>query len=287
MVLRCLRHLVSMNAFWLHFFPHRDNDHRPHAMAHHHLAFAGVALVTLKVLALGLLVIWPKEHAASQAITAPAIIALTNESRSINNLPTLQEDARLKAAAQLKANDMLMQGYFSHDSPSGAQAWDFMDEAKYPYSVAGENLAVNYNEAEDVENSWMLSPSHRQNILDNRYTDIGIGIAQGVFENKPSIVVVQMFGSTDESKGHGPLNMLPGRSVVHAASTQELFGSPLPYAKLGSTTEGAITFIIVMITAIITFSMLLYVMERKTHHGHLVIVHALGIIGTGVIIALW
>ncbi|MFO0764822.1 MAG: CAP domain-containing protein [Patescibacteria group bacterium] len=276
-----------MNRLWLHFVPHKENHHRPHAMAHRHLAFAGITLVALKVLALGLLVIWPKEHAASQAITGPAIIALTNESRRAQELPALKEDQRLKYAAQLKANDMLLKGYFAHESPSGTQAWDFMRQANYPYAVAGENLAVHYSEAEDVQNGWMLSPSHRQNILDARYTDIGVGIAQGLFENEPSVVVVQMFGSTDESKGTGPLNMFPGRSVVHAASTQDLFGSPLPYAKLGSTTEGAITFIIVMITAILTFSMLLYVMERKTHHGHLLIAHALGIIGTGIIIALW
>ncbi|HPF95496.1 MAG TPA: hypothetical protein PLR08_03035, partial [bacterium] len=85
----------------------------------------------------------------------------------------------------------------------------------------------------------------------------------------------------------GMLHMLPGRSIVKAAGTQELFGSTLPFARLGSTTEGAITFIIIFITALLTLSMLLYVMERKTHHGHLLIAHALGIIGTGVIIALW
>jgi hypothetical protein len=286
MVLRRLCR-ISMRALWLHFVPHKENNHRPHAMAHRHLAFAGMTVVALKILAMGLLVIWPNEHAASQAITPPAIIALTNESRLADGLSTLQANEKLQAAAQLKANDMLLRGYFSHASPSGTQPWDFMESVGYPYAVAGENLAVHFTEAEDVGKSWMLSPSHRRNILDERYADIGVGVAQGVFENRTSVVVVQMFGSTDESKGRGPLNMLPGRSVVHAASTHELFGSSLPFAKFGSTTEGIITLAIMMITAILTLSMLLYVVERKTHHGHAIIAHALGVIGTGVIIALW
>ena len=276
-----------MNALWLHFFPHRDNNHRPHAMAHRHLAFAGITLIALKTLAFGALIIWPKEHAASQAITAPAIIALTNEIRSAVRISPLKEDARLTIAAPQKANDMLLRGYFSHTSPDGQQPWSFIDRANYPYTVAGENLAVHFQEAEELEKHWMMSPSHRENILDKRYTDIGIGIAQGQFEEKRSIVVVQLFGSTSSNDERGMLHMLPGRSIVKAAGTQELFGSTLPFARLGSTTEGAITFIIIFITALLTLSMLLYVMERKTHHGHLLIAHALGIIGTGVIIALW
>jgi hypothetical protein len=66
--------------------------------------------------------------------------------------------------------------------------------------MAGENLAVDFEEAENVEDAWMNSPGHRANILNKEYEDIGIGIAQGTFQGHNSIFVVQMFGTKAEQK---------------------------------------------------------------------------------------
>lgn len=276
-----------MKSVLLHFFPHKDNGHRPHVLAHRHLAATGFLLVAFKMLAFGSLVIWPKHHAASQAITSTAITTLTNESRRESKLNELVTNPQLTHAAQDRADDMLAENYFSHESPTGKQAWDFMKASGYPFTIAGENLAIHYTQAEDVTKSWMLSPKHRENILESRYTDIGIGIAHGVIENQPSIVVVQLFGSTAPQSKVGPLHFLPGRSIAHAASTHDIYGAKLPFAKFGSTANGIFTLFIIVLTGLLTCSLLAYAVERKTHHGHPIIIHAMGIIGTGIILALW
>lgn len=287
MVSQRLYAINPMHALWLHFFPHHENHHRPHALMHHHLAFTGVALVTLKLLALALITIWPTEHVASQAITTEAIIALTNESRKSEYLQPLQARSQLTQAATTKARDMIDRGYFSHESPDGKQVWGLLDDVRYPYTVAGENLAIHFTEAEELTGKWMTSPSHRSNILDPRYHDIGVGIAKGFYEGKPTIAVVQLFGSTIPQRNGGILHYLPGRSIAHAATTHDLFGSPLTFAKLGRTSDGIITMILTLITFLVLSTTIIYAWQRKTHHGHLTILHAFGIIATGVVVILW
>ena len=47
------------------------------------------------------------------------------------------------------------------------------------YRSAGENIAMGYTTAADVVEAWMASPSHRDNLLSERYTTMGIGYAEG------------------------------------------------------------------------------------------------------------
>ena len=59
---------------------------------------------------------------------------------------------------------------------------------------------MNFTEAENVEQAWMDSPSHKANILNKDFEEIGIGIAQGQYSGKNTIFVVQMFGVPAEQK---------------------------------------------------------------------------------------
>lgn len=127
------------------------------------------------------------------------IVSLTNESRKAVGLNVLNVNSKLESAAQKKADDMLKNQYFSHTSPSGRVAWDFMDDAEYNYLFAGENLAMNFNSAEKVTEGWLASVSHRENILSDKYTQIGIGVAAGKFLGADSTIVVQMFGKPLQS----------------------------------------------------------------------------------------
>jgi len=43
--------------------------------------------------------------------------------------------------------------------------------------------------------AWMNSPTHRENIVNPTYKDIGVGIASGDYEGHQTIIVVQMFGN--------------------------------------------------------------------------------------------
>lgn len=130
------------------------------------------------------------------ASVLPGVLAtLTNKDRAENGIDALIEDAALARAAQMKADDMAEKGYFAHVDPEGRQPWYWFDKAGYDYTYAGENLAVNFTDSEDVEKAWMNSPAHHANIVKSQYTRIGIGVAQGTYQGKETTFVVQFFAT--------------------------------------------------------------------------------------------
>ena len=122
------------------------------------------------------------------------IVSLTNASRKNAGLKELRISPELEKAAEQKARDMLNNQYFAHITPANKTPWDFMKNAGYSYLFAGENLAINFNSAEEVLTGWLTSPEHKENILSNKYSEIGIGLAKGKFLGSETVVVVQMFG---------------------------------------------------------------------------------------------
>jgi hypothetical protein len=177
-----------------HFIPHARNNYHPHVLGDRTLALFSAALVLVKIFTVVLVSWGPVAPAFSSAINIENVISLTNESRRTFKLNTLTENKILNKAAQAKAEDMLAKGYFAHTTPDGHAPWDFITAAGYGYLMAGENLAVNFVEAEDVESAWMNSPGHKANILNKNFEEIGIGIAQGEYQGHNAIFVVQMFG---------------------------------------------------------------------------------------------
>ncbi|GEM_PF-7060233 len=131
---------------------------------------------------------------SASIIDASSLVALGNTSRKDVHASALKVSPKLRRAAQRKAKDMLKKQYFSHVSPAQKTPWDFMREVGYDYIAAGENLAINFHAAEDVEQGWLRSQSHRDNLLNFDYTETGIGIAKGLFQGQETTVVVQMFG---------------------------------------------------------------------------------------------
>ena len=73
----------------------------------------------------------------SLGVTPSELIVLTNKKRSADNIAPLIENKLLSKAAQLKAEHMASQGYFSHTSPDGKLPSYFMDKVGYRYSQAG------------------------------------------------------------------------------------------------------------------------------------------------------
>jgi hypothetical protein len=64
----------------------------------------------------------------------------------------------------------------------------------YNYTYAGENLAMNFSEAEDALSAWLASPTHRDNILSQNYEDIGVAVVVGEINGTETTLVVQLFG---------------------------------------------------------------------------------------------
>lgn len=131
----------------------------------------------------------------ASAITAQKVIELVNTSRLDNNLNILSENAHLKAAAENKAQDMFEHSYFLHTSPEGKTPWYWIEKNNYTYIHAGENLAIHFSNAENEHQAWMSSPSHRKNILQSSYTEIGVAVKKGNWKGTPTTIVVQIFGT--------------------------------------------------------------------------------------------
>jgi uncharacterized YkwD family protein len=106
------------------------------------------------------------------------MLKLVNEARAQNNAPPLQIDMQVTNVARVKAQDMIDNNYFSHNSPKYGSPFDMMKSFGISYVQAGENIAGNQN-VQNAHNALMNSPGHRKNILNPEYTHIGIGIKSG------------------------------------------------------------------------------------------------------------
>lgn len=182
---------------WLkHFFiPHTGNNYQPHSLQK--AAFVGMLAMVLLSFALTNLqaIIWVASDWMVSTILPAVIVQDTNTERSSGALSSLVRNNALDQAAQMKANDMAKNGYFAHTSPKGVTPWYWFAQAGYNYVHAGENLAVYFTDSGEVVKAWMNSPTHRANIMDGKFSEIGIGVAEGEYEGFPTVFVVQLFGT--------------------------------------------------------------------------------------------
>lgn len=135
------------------------------------------------------------EEAPSSFLTLKGTIAETNNQRVENNLAPLKENVKLDAAAKAKAQDMFARQYFEHISPVGRGPADLAKSAGYDYLIIGENLALgNFEDDKKLVEAWMASPGHRANILNSKYTEIGVAVEKGIYEGRLVWMAVQEFG---------------------------------------------------------------------------------------------
>lgn len=140
----------------------------------------------------------------SSNINQQVLIELTNKKRAEQNLPALSENSLLDQAALAKAKNMFEENYWAHFAPSGKTPWNFISSSGYVFSVAGENLARNFYTSDEVVEAWMSSPSHRDNIVNSKYKEIGIGVLNGVLNGQETTLVVQMFGTQPSVLARAP-----------------------------------------------------------------------------------
>lgn len=123
------------------------------------------------------------------------VVSQTNVLRSSLGFSTLKANPTLESAAWQKLQDMIGGQYFAHTSPSGISPWYWFDLSKYKYTYAGENLAIGFVDAKTTVDAWANSPSHRANLLNPNYKEIGIAIAPAKINNNTGYLVVQLFGT--------------------------------------------------------------------------------------------
>lgn len=176
------------------FIPHEHNDYKPHFFREISVAIIVLASLFMLGFSAGSSFLIHKTVLGA-SVTANVLVDLTNESRLASNEAPLARNPVLDRAATLKANDMASFGYFAHNSPTGVTPWHWFQEAGYTFLYAGENLAINFIDADEVMKAWLASPTHRANLLDVKFREIGMATVSGIYKDGPSIYVVQMFGT--------------------------------------------------------------------------------------------
>jgi Cysteine-rich secretory protein family len=101
-----------------------------------------------------------------------------NYERASQSLPPLQWDEALFKAARQHALRMSNLNILEHQLPSEPALAERLTEAGARFSVIAENIAIGPN-PHAIHSGWMDSPGHRKNILDPRFTSVGIAAVRG------------------------------------------------------------------------------------------------------------
>lgn len=182
------------------FTPAHTNNHRPKVIHPSGLALlVGIFLTVQSGLQL-----WKMSAVTlpgglvlgyASSITPSQVIGDTNGQREAAGLAPLTANDQLTAAALAKANYMFAHDFWAHVAPDGTTPWVFIHNAGYTYTVAGENLARDFSDEPSMMSAWMNSPTHRENIMNPKFHDIGIAVVDGKLQGVETTLVVQMFGS--------------------------------------------------------------------------------------------
>ncbi len=247
---------------WLkkHFIPHEENDHRPHILRGSSIRNIVVVIIFLEIITFLLPTLTHLNTAGNMAAILPAVLDdLTNEKRQSQNLAILTVNPVLNKAAEMKAEDMAINGYFAHTSPEGKTPWYWLEQVGYQYQYAGENLAINFSDSKDVTNAWMASLSHKANIVKTDYTEIGTGIATGIYEGHKTIFVVQIYAN--------PLPVVLGASIENTS----IKPTPQPnfWQRLFASPRNTTNILLYIFFGIITLVLLLYIIFIKAKNHHL------------------
>ena len=293
---------------WLkkHFIPHEGNNHRPHILRGRNARNIITIVILLEVITFLLPTL--SHLNTTGGMTAEVISAvlanLTNGERQAQNLQTLTVNPILNKAAEMKATDMATKSYFAHTSPEGKTPWYWLEQAGYSYQYAGENLAINFSDSKDVTNAWMNSPTHKANIVKENYTEIGTGIATGLYQGKETVFVAQVYANPlpveqtkkvpaktepttvevtpNVSTTKEPANILgaetvtnignnPGNIVIDKLIVIDKTPKPTFWQMLISSPRNATNIILYFVFGIIIVALLLYILiKRKNHHIDLI-----------------
>lgn len=281
---------------WLkkHFIPHEGNAHRPHILRDSNTRKIVFFLILLEAIVFLGPTLTRLNMSGGMAAVLPAVLAsLTNEERESQNLSTLTVSPILNQAAEMKALDMANNSYFAHTSPQGKTPWFWLEQVDYEYQYAGENLAINFSDSKDVTDAWMASPSHKANIVKGYYTEIGTGVAVGMFEGRETVFVAQVYANplpkkidqflsvqteikTEEIfnvvEKLKPVNVLGAEITISDSDIQvDKTVQPTFLQKLIASPRNTTNMILYIVFGVIVLALILYiVIKMRDHHLDLI-----------------
>ena len=118
-----------------------------------------------------------------------------NTARRKAGLPPVRPDVRLDCAAQEHAENMAIYSYYAHKAPGGPDLGQRAWKSGYRWAALAENIMERVTTVEAAMDAWLGSKPHRRNILNPRYTEMGIGIALKREGAGYRVVWVQDFGT--------------------------------------------------------------------------------------------
>lgn len=145
------------------------------------------------------------------------VISLINKERAKNGLPVLVLADKLNQVAGYKADDMLQNQYFAHTSPDGITPWSWFKKANYDFSIAGENLAIHFSDSQNLISAWMQSPSHRDNILNPDFSEVGLAVRSGQLNGGDTNICVLELGAPQST----PFEPLSGNIISQSPTEAE------------------------------------------------------------------
>ncbi len=177
------------------FTPHSGNNFRARLL-HNSGIFAIIGIVLVGNIFLRLLDSTNLHILGfTSTITIDEIMRATNQERMSAGLKQLSYNDKLADAARRKAANMLSENYWAHNSPSGKSPWVWFKDAGYTYVFAGENLAKDFGDTSRLMSAWMASLTHKENIINPKYSEIGIAVVPGSLQGSDTVLIVQFFGT--------------------------------------------------------------------------------------------
>ncbi len=123
------------------------------------------------------------------------ILVAVNLARREHRRRPLVLDEGLDIAAQAHAEDQLQRAYYAHESPEGETVRERVEKAGAPgFRRVGENIAKGLFDPTEAVRRWLDSSGHRKNILEPRFSRLGVGVAFGENEKGFEVIWVQTFG---------------------------------------------------------------------------------------------
>ncbi|SFA51635.1 Uncharacterized conserved protein YkwD, contains CAP (CSP/antigen 5/PR1) domain [Anoxybacillus pushchinoensis] len=107
---------------------------------------------------------------------AEQIFDITNVMRARHGISPLTWDERVAQVAYEHSKDMAENKFFAHESPTSGDLQQRLIRAGISFELAGENIAAEYADAPAVVEAWLNSRSHRQTLLNNELTHLGVGV---------------------------------------------------------------------------------------------------------------
>lgn len=179
-----------------HILPHPIHKKRATLLQSKAVLLYSLTLLTFFTFFKEIPAVLPGVLSYASNINISDLLKYTNNKRSTAGVSGLTINSKLTTAAQKKAEYMFKHNYWAHVAPDGTDPWSFIVGQDYDYLYAGENLAKNFGASKDVVDAWYKSPSHRENLISDKYTDVGFAVINGVLDGYETTLVIQMFGKT-------------------------------------------------------------------------------------------